>query len=177
MDSNTMNVKLLAAVWQSKKEIYKILQVEGGIYLPSLEQTNYWFVSRRIRSERAFDSGNRSYTGERAIFDLLSSSALQEHDRSLVFQLYIGSTNPSDPHTLLVRQIYSTHLSYLFLLLFFSFKRPSHSRSSCWWARACCHPFIIKNYLILTGLRFNHHQSLICFPNCNKRKICKLSSV
>ena len=48
------------------------------------------------------------------MLDLLSLSALHEHDKSLVFQVYIGSTNPSDPHTLLMRQLYSAHLSYFY---------------------------------------------------------------
>ena len=47
-----MNVNVLAVVWQSKKEMYKILQVEGEIYLPPLEQTNHWFVAQIVTGEK-----------------------------------------------------------------------------------------------------------------------------
>ena len=92
----------------------RIYLFHNGFYMNEL-------ISRRIRSERAFDNGNRSYTGERAIFDLLSSSALNEHDRSLVFLLYIGSTNPSDPPYLIGAPalLYPPFLLFLtFILLF-----------------------------------------------------------
>ena len=47
-----MNVNELAVVWQSKREMYKILQVEGEIYLPPLEQTNHQFVAQIVTGEK-----------------------------------------------------------------------------------------------------------------------------
>ena len=52
MDQNMMNVNELAVVWQSKKEMYKILQVEGEIYLSPLEQTNHRFVAQIVTGEK-----------------------------------------------------------------------------------------------------------------------------
>ena len=52
MEQNSMNIKELAVVWQSKKDMYKILQVEGGIYLPPLEQANHLFIAQIVTREK-----------------------------------------------------------------------------------------------------------------------------
>ena len=56
MDQNTMNINELTVVCQSKKEMYKILQVEGGIYLPPIEQANHKFVTEIVSGEKNVDN-------------------------------------------------------------------------------------------------------------------------
>ena len=48
MDQSLMNVNELAVVCQSNKEMYKILQEEGSIYLPPLEQANHRFAAQIV---------------------------------------------------------------------------------------------------------------------------------
>ena len=52
MDQSLMNVNELAVVCQSMKEMYKILQIEGSIYLPPLEQANHRFVAQIVAGEK-----------------------------------------------------------------------------------------------------------------------------
>ena len=52
MEQRDFNVRDLAVVWQSKKDMYKILSVEGDIYLPPLEQADHKFVAQIVTREK-----------------------------------------------------------------------------------------------------------------------------
>ena len=45
MESDIMTIKELGVVCQSKKDVYKVLQVDGEIYLPPVEQSDHKFIS------------------------------------------------------------------------------------------------------------------------------------
>ena len=52
MNSDIMTTKELSVVWQSKKDMFKVLQIEGDVYLPPMEQTNYKFISQIVTGEK-----------------------------------------------------------------------------------------------------------------------------
>ena len=47
-----MTIKELGVVCQSKKDVYKVLQVEGEIYLPPIEQSDHKFISQIVTGEK-----------------------------------------------------------------------------------------------------------------------------
>ena len=52
MEEETFNVKELSVKYQSKKDMYKILQVEGGIYLPPISQADHKFIAQIVTGEK-----------------------------------------------------------------------------------------------------------------------------
>ena len=52
MESDIMTIKELGVVCQSKKDIYKVLQVDGEIYLPPVEQSDHKFISQVVTGEK-----------------------------------------------------------------------------------------------------------------------------
>ena len=52
MESDIMTIKELGVVCQSKKDVYKVLQVEGEIYLPPIEQSDHKFISQIVTGEK-----------------------------------------------------------------------------------------------------------------------------
>jgi hypothetical protein len=56
MESRPMNVKELGVKCQSKKDMYKVLQVTGRIFLPPIEQANYQFIAQLVTGEKEVSS-------------------------------------------------------------------------------------------------------------------------
>ena len=52
MNSNQMTTNELEVICQSKKDMFKVLQVEGEIYLPPIEQSNHQFISQIMTGEK-----------------------------------------------------------------------------------------------------------------------------
>ena len=52
MDADEMNVKKLSVKCQSKKDMYRILQIEGGIYLPPIQQADHVFIAQIVTGEK-----------------------------------------------------------------------------------------------------------------------------
>ena len=38
-----------------KKDMYKILQIEGGIYLPPIQQADHFFISQIVTREKSIN--------------------------------------------------------------------------------------------------------------------------
>ena len=47
-----MTTKELSMVWQFKKDMFKVLQIEGDVYLPPMEQANYKIISQIVTGEK-----------------------------------------------------------------------------------------------------------------------------
>ena len=52
MDANKMNLKELSVKCQSKKNMYRILQIEGGIYLSPIKQADHVFIAQIVTGEK-----------------------------------------------------------------------------------------------------------------------------
>ena len=50
-----MNVNEIALHAKSKKELYRLLQLEGNIYLPPLEQANHKYISDILSGKKKVD--------------------------------------------------------------------------------------------------------------------------
>ena len=48
MEEEDLNIRELSVKCQSKKDMYKILQIEGGIYLPPIQQADHIFVAQIV---------------------------------------------------------------------------------------------------------------------------------
>ena len=52
MNSDIMTTKELSVDWKSKKDMFKVFQLEGDVYLPPIEQSNYKFISQIVAGEK-----------------------------------------------------------------------------------------------------------------------------
>ena len=52
MEGEFMTIKELGVVCQSKKDMFKVFQVDGEIYLPPIEQSDHKFVAQIVTGEK-----------------------------------------------------------------------------------------------------------------------------
>ena len=53
MENDDINVKELSVKWQSNKDMYKILYVKQGIYLPPIQQADYVLIALIVTREKS----------------------------------------------------------------------------------------------------------------------------
>ena len=52
MEEESLNAKELSVKCQSKKDMYRILQIEGGVYLPPISQSDHKFIAQIVTREK-----------------------------------------------------------------------------------------------------------------------------
>ena len=52
MEEESLNVKELSVKCQSKKDMYRILQIDGGVYLPTISQSDHKFIAQIVTGDK-----------------------------------------------------------------------------------------------------------------------------